>query len=111
MVCMMSCCSGTGSRADRRAVPGEAIAVRDNASKVAPACLLISFDRGNAFSDPVTLGFGDGRQNGEDQFADAAGRDVAPEVDHVQADIAFSSDQPAPPEHRAQSGTCGRASA
>jgi len=41
----------------------------------------------NALADPIALVLGDGRQDRENQLADAVAGDVAAQVDHVQRDL------------------------
>jgi len=46
------------------------------------------FDHDGIVPDTVTLGFGDGRQDGEHQLGYTIAGDIAAEVDHMQSDAA-----------------------
>jgi hypothetical protein len=88
---MASCSSGTGTSAaslgGRRHL---AEAEGDCPAEVSIPRTLVALHLCHALADAVALGFGNGRQDGEHQLADAVARQVAAEIEHVECDLPFA---------------------
>src|SRR3954469_16619264 len=75
-----TCCS---RNLDQVAVIAHSPAERDDATEVAMPSALIGLHVKDAFADAISLGFGNRRQDGEDQLRDTVAGYVTAEVDHV----------------------------